>query len=293
MSKRRGNGEDSIYKDGDRWRGAISLGYSEDGRRIRKKVSGRTRAEVVRKLKELREAVDAGVVPDDQITVKAFLERWVAVNLPGTVAESTEDDYGDMVRLHLVPALGRKKLSKLTVADVDRLWNAKREAGYAANSRRNMRNVLRRALAQAEKEGLVTRNVAALSAAPRTAQREGRTLTLDQAKNLLKSVEGHRYGGAITVALAYGLRRGEVLGLRWENLDWEAGTLRLTHAVKRIKERDRSSGRKTRIVLSELKTARSRRTLVLTPEIMSKLRKHHAEQAEARLALGESGRITG
>ncbi|WP_339156569.1 tyrosine-type recombinase/integrase [Actinomadura luteofluorescens] len=288
MTKRRGNGEDSIYRDGDRWRGAVSVGYDDKGRRVRKKVSGRTRAEVARKLKEVREAVDTGTVPDDRITVKAFLERWVSVNLPGTVAESTEDDYADMVRLHLVPALGRKKLNKLTVAEVDRLWNAKREAGYAANSRKNMRNVLRRALAQAEREGLVARNVAALSAAPRAAQREGRTLTLDQAKDLLRSVESHRYGGAITIALAYGLRRGEVLGLLWRNLDWEARTLRLTHAVKRIKDRDKNSGRKTRIVLSELKTAKSRRTLVLTPEIVSKLRALHAEQAKARLALGEA-----
>ncbi|MGI5204496.1 hypothetical protein ACQEU6_23305 [Spirillospora sp. CA-108201] len=151
MTRRRGNGEDSIYRDGDRWRGAVSVGYDDKGRRTRKKVSGRTRAEVARKLKEVREAVDTGTVPDDRITVKAFLERWVSVNLPGTVAESTEDDYGDMVRLHLVPALGRKKLNKLTVAEVDRLWNAKRGAGYGANSRKNMRNVLRRALAQAER----------------------------------------------------------------------------------------------------------------------------------------------
>ncbi|MEV4672134.1 site-specific integrase [Actinomadura sp. NPDC049382] len=83
----------------------------------------------------------------------------------------------------------------------------------------------------------------------------------DQAKDLLKSVESNRYGGAITIALAYGLRRGEVLGLRWQNLDWEAGTLRLTHAVKRIKERDKSSARKTRVVLSELKTAKARLAL--------------------------------
>lgn len=66
----------------------------------------------------------------------------------------------------------------------------------------------------------------------------------------------HRNGGAITISLAYGLHRGEVLGLRWQNLDWEAGTLRLTHAVKRIKERDKSSGRKTRVALGELKTAK-------------------------------------
>jgi integrase len=65
-----------------------------------------------------------------RLTVQAFLDRWLTVNLPGTVAASTEDSYVEMVRLHLIPALGRRRLAKLTVADLDRLWKAKRDAGY-------------------------------------------------------------------------------------------------------------------------------------------------------------------
>jgi integrase len=92
MTGRRGNGEDSVYRDGDRWRGAVSLGYDANGRRIRKKVSGRTRAETVEKLRKLRQQVDTGIVPNDRLTVGAFLDRWLSVNIPGTIAESTEDD---------------------------------------------------------------------------------------------------------------------------------------------------------------------------------------------------------
>ncbi|MWA01559.1 tyrosine-type recombinase/integrase [Actinomadura sp. LD22] len=287
MTKRRGNGEDSIYKDGDRWRGAIHLGYDDKGRRVRKKVSGRTRAEVAEKLRKLRKLVDAGTVPDDKVTVKAFLDRWLAHSLPGTVAESTEDDYHDTVRLHLAPALGRKKLAKLTVLDVDKLWQAKRDAGYSANSIRIMRTVLRKALTQAEREGILPRNVAALSAAPHVVAKEGRTLTIDQAKALLDTVAGHRFDVAIMLALAYGLRRGEVLGLHWAAVDWDAGTVRLTHSVKRIKDRDKASGRKTRLVVGELKTPKSRRTLVLTPQLVTKLRTLHTRQAKAKIAAGE------
>jgi hypothetical protein len=131
-----------IYRDGGRWRGAVSLGYDSSGNRVRKKVSGRTRAETVDKLRKLRQQVDTGVVPNDRLMVGAFLDRWLAVNVPGTVAESTEDDYNDTVRLHLQPALGRKQLTRLTVADVDKLWKGKREAGYSANSVRIMRTAI-------------------------------------------------------------------------------------------------------------------------------------------------------
>jgi integrase len=287
LSKRRGGGEDSIYKDGDRWRGAISLGYDATGHRVRKKVSGRTRAEVVEKLRTLRQQVDSGVVPDHRLTVQDFLDRWLTVNLPGSVAEATEDSYVDTVRLHLVPALGRKQLAKLTVAELDNLWKAKRDAGYSSNSVRIMRTVLRRALGQAEREGIVTRNVARLSTPQRIRARPGRALTVDQARQLLDAAVGYRFEAAVMLALTYGLRRGEVLGLHWSALDWEAGTLGVTHGVRRIKDRDASSGRRTRLVIGEVKTPKSRRTLALTPEMVAMFRQHRVRQAEAQMAAGE------
>src|SRR4051812_9058319 len=88
--------------------------------------------------------------------------------------------------------------------------------------------------------------------------------------------------------LAYGLRRGEALGLRWDRLDWSAATVVVTHSVKRIKNTDAASRRRTRLVVSELKTRKSRRTLYLTPELMEILRRHRSRQAEERLAAGEA-----
>jgi len=286
MTRRRASGEDSIYRDGDRWRGAVSLGYDERGNRVRKKVSGRTRAEVVEKLRRLRQQVDSGVITDDKLTVQDFLDRWLTVNLPGSVAEATEDSYADTVRLHLVPALGRKQLAKLTVADLDKLWKAKRDAGYSSNSVRIMRTVLRRALGQAEREGIVTRNVARLSTPQRIRSRPGRALTVDQARRLLDAAAGYRFEAAVVLALTYGLRRGEVLGLHWSALDWKAATLAVTHSVRRIKDRDTSSDRRTRLMVGELKTPKSRRTLALTPEMVAMFRQHRIRQAEAQMAAG-------
>ena len=203
-----------MYLDGDRWRGAASLGYGPDGRRIRKKVSGATKTEVLRKLRDLRFELNASLpVPDDRLTVAGFLDRWLTGSLPGQVSEKTLDSYADTVRLHIAPSLGRKVLRKLTVADVDQLLAWKRDAGYSANTVRIIRAVLRRALKQAEREGLVSRNAAALSVAVRVRSDEGRALSVDQARALLDQVKGSREEPLLTVMLAFGLRRGEALGL--------------------------------------------------------------------------------
>ena len=286
---RRGRGEDSIYQDGDRWRGAASFGYGPDGRRVRKKVSGATKGEVMRKLRDLRAEMDLRLaIPDDRLTVAAFLNRWVTRSLPGQVSDRTLDSYADTVRLHLAPSLGRKALRKLAVSDVDEFIAWKRETGYSENSVRIFRAVLRRALRQAEREGLVARNVAALSAAPRVRSDEGRALSVAQAQGLLAEVRGTRHEALMTVVLAFGLRRGEALGLHWSALEWETATLKVTHGVKRVQVRTAGSERRTRLVVGELKTPRSRRTLFLTPQIVELLRRHRVRQAEDRIAVGEA-----
>jgi integrase len=137
----------------------------------------------------------------------------------------------------LKPSLGRKVLRKLTVSDVDQLLAWKRNAGYSANTVRIIRAVLRCALRQAEREGLVSRNAAGLSTAPRVRSDEGRALSVDQARALLERVKGTREEPLLTVMLAFGLRRGETLGLHWSALDWDAATLKVTHAVKRVRDR--------------------------------------------------------
>ena len=212
------------------------LPWLPDGRRIRKKVSGATKAEVLPKLRDLRIELNAGLpVPEDPLTVAQFLDRWLTASLPGQATEKTLDSYTDMVGLHMAPSLGRKVLRKLTVSDVDQLLVWKRNAGYSANTVGIIRAVLRRALKQAEREGLVSRNAAALSAPPRVRSDEGRALSVDQARILLDQVRGTRDEPLLTVMLAFGLRRGEALGLHWSALDWKAGTLGVTHGVKRVK----------------------------------------------------------
>ena len=288
---RRPAGDGSVYKAPDgRWRGVVDLGWI-DGKRRRKYVSAATQARALEKLRQAQRAAESGVVSDDRITVEQFLDRWLRVNLAGSVAGSTMDDYADTVRLHLKPDLGRKRLSQLSVADVDTLWAAKRAAGYKPNSIRIMRAVLRKALAQAEREGVLRRNVAALSQAPRLSQPEGRSLTIEQARTLLDTAAGDRLEAAYLLLLSYGLRRGELLGLAWADFDAVARTLAVRQSVKRRKPSDGGDGSfpgavVERIELSELKTRRSRRVLYLTPGIVAALGSHAIRQQDERAAAG-------
>lgn len=286
---RRGWSEDSIYQDGDRWRGAISLGLTADGRRKRIKVSGNTKADVVVKLKEVHRSLDSGAEsPTSRLTVGAYLDRWIE-GIPGRVEPSTAADYADTVRLHLKPGLGSKVLTKLSVSEVNALWASKRKAGYSGNSIRIMRTVLRSALHQAEREGLLVRNVAALSDPPRIGQSEGRSLTVAEARSLLDAANDDRLEALYAITLTFGLRRGEALGLSWSDIDLDAGLVHVRRQLRRERltiEEQQDSERRTHLVLRDLKTKRSRRTLHLAPALDAVLRSHRARQAKERLVAG-------
>ncbi|WP_315093226.1 tyrosine-type recombinase/integrase [uncultured Cellulomonas sp.] len=294
MAERRAPGEASVYREGNVWRGQVDLGRGIDGKRRRKKLTGRTRAEVVLKIRALQQDIATNKAPKSQrLTVAAFLDRWVNLTLPGSVADSTLDSYANTVRLHIRPALGHHVLSQLTVQHVDELLAGKRAAGYKPSSVVLMRTVLRRALKTAEREGLVDRNVAGLSTPPRLRRAPGRTLTIDEAHRLLDEIQGHRLEALFILMLTFGLRRGEALGLKWANLDSTRLTLRVTHGVKRVKNHRGGDNHRTMLVLGELKTARAVRTLYLSPDVVTALERHRERQDNEREHLGRAWTETG
>ncbi len=209
---RRGPGEGSIYRrQNGLWVGSVDLGLI-DGKRKRRWVYGQSQGEVRDKLRSLQRVVASGAMPAPaNLTVGRFLDTWLHEFLPGTVSPRTEDIYANIVRTYLVPTVGSTKLGKLTPADVSRMLASLERCGYAPETRRKARAVLRRALRRAEQEGIVSRNVAAIADGPKVPHREGRTLTPDQAKTFLGAVKGNRLEAAYVVALALGLRRGELL----------------------------------------------------------------------------------
>jgi integrase len=252
---RRGKGEGTLYQRPDgTWRAMIDLGWQDGRRRIRRSVSGATRREVVERLKEARRAMDAGLQPtSDRLTVGAYLEDWLDATRE-TVRPSTWQRYRGMVRTHHLPRLGRLSLTKLTPGDVERML---RDMPGSPRTRHHARAVLRTALARAVAHGLILRNPAALAAPPRVEHREIEAWDAPQVRAFLDGIRGHRLEALFTVAVVTGLRQGELLGLRWSDVDLSAGTLTVRHALQCVDGR---------LQLVETKTPRSRRTVPL-PEL--------------------------
>jgi integrase len=166
---RRGNNEGTIFRRADgRWTAGLSDGYNSAGRPKRVYVYGRTRAEVAEKLRGMQQRRDQGrPLVDKQTRLSNFLEDWITSTLPTTVRPSTAASYADQLKRHVIPVLGSIALGKLTPVDVQKWMNDKLEDGLSPRTVQYQHAILRRALAQAERWGLVGRNAAALVQAPR------------------------------------------------------------------------------------------------------------------------------
>jgi integrase len=275
---RRGPHEGSIHQRNDgRWVGSVHVGWV-DGRRVRKHVLSRTRAEAADKLDALlRAAREQRPIPDQRAKVGTFLRTWLDEVAKPTIRASTYDSYRDIVELHLVPGLGRITLAKLTPADVQAFLNRKRDGGLSPRRVEMLHAVLRRALRTAEEWGMVSRNVAKLAKPPRVPRHEISPLTPEQAQRLIEHPSEDRLRALWITALGTGCRQGEALGLRWEDVDLEAGRLRVCHTLARIEGK---------LVLLEPKTERSRRTVMLPDVVVAALQAHRTRQRMERLVAG-------
>jgi integrase len=275
---KRGQNEGSIYRrDDGRWVAQVNVGYM-DGKRKRKYLYGDTRREVAEQIKAvLRDQQQGLPIAAERQTVAQFFERWLADVAKPSVRPMTYRSYAQIVRLHIVPALGRHQLAQLGPQHVQALLNAKLEAGLSPRTVQYIRAVLRRALGQALKWGLTPRNVAMLVDPPRSVRHEIQPLDPAQAARFLEAARGDRLEALYRVALSLGLRQGEILGLRWADVNLDTAALRVQVQLQRIDKRPQ---------LVELKTRQSRRTIAMPPALVTQLRTHRARQLEERLRLG-------
>lgn len=273
--RRRSRGEGAIIetKDG-RLRGRILLPHPDGTRTVTRWVSGRTRAEIVRKFDDLRREAAAGFPTGE--TTGEYLARWI-VAVRARLRASTHREYARHVADYWQP-LAETPLTRLTAAHVERVMAGLLERGLSAQTVRHARSTLRRALHDAQRDGLVNRNVAALAHPPRADRREMRALTAAEVGRLLAATADDPLGPLYALAVGSGLRAGELCGLRWSDVDLPARSL----VVRRSMARAHGGGYE----LAEPKTARSRRTVMLPAVAVDGLRRQKARQAADKLAAG-------
>lgn len=269
---RRANGEGSIYqrKDG-RWTGAVYV-LNREGGRQRRQVYGRTRAEVAGKVADLlslnRKHIPAAPV---EVTVQQYAESWLERLGSSGLKPATVSNYRWVLGRHVLPHIGRHRLVALTPQHVRTLLLAVSETGVSTRTVQLSRAVLRSMLADAERDQLIHRNVAALVKGPRVEREEVVPWTAAEAGQFLTSLEGHRLRPLFAVGVALGLRKGELLALRWQDVDLDVGVLRVRATVQRL-------GKGVGLVTGSPKTARSRRTLPLPRVLVDALREHRRAQ---------------
>lgn len=277
--KKRGYGEGTIFqrKEDGMYVGRLPIGADMNGKQHTKTVYGKTYDEAVAKLDDVLQSLALGLVvtSKDQTTAQ-FLKAWLEDTVKPTLAPRTYDDYAETVNRHVAPHIGHIVLAKLTPQDVQRMI-----AGVTKSISPQMavrcRRTLRAALTRAMKWGYIARNVAALTDAPKVVQREMTALAPADARKLLAAVQGDRLEALYTVALALGLRQGEALGLRWQDVNLDGGTLTVRYQLQRV------DGKPT---LVEPKTVKSCRTLSLPTIVVDALRRHRIRQLEERLWAG-------
>ena len=269
---RRGHGDDSIYFDAvkQRWTGAVSLGYTPDGtRRVRRKVTGKTKTEVKDKLKTLRREMDAGIHSSPSYTMALCIEDWLSQGLT-RLSPSTVANYRYLAG-HAISKLGAVKLRDLTARHVQKAL-MDLSGSLSTRSLRLVHQVIERAIRHAQAADLVGRNVASLVDAPEgKGGRPSRSLTLDQAVAVLEAAEQSPLHAYVVLSLLAGLRTEELRSLPWADVNLDAGTLAVYRSV-------RASG--------DTKTPKSRRVLKLPIKAVDALNDQRVQQVAARLKAG-------
>ena len=280
MARKRANGEGTIKQRSDgRWEGQYSIGYT------RKSVYGKTQEEVRKKLNKIHNDIDNDLyIEDTKILASEWLKVWLYEHKKLTIKQKTFENYEILVNTHLMPAFPKIKLKELKTNHVQRFINDKIKSGLSDRTVKYIVTLLSCALEQAVKNDMINKNVSkAVTLPKKTAKKEKRILDRQEQEKLLSILENERMGVAIILTLMIGLRRGELLALRWSDFDKEKGHLHIRQNLSRLKGEDG----KSHLTFTTPKTKSSNRTITLLPEITAKLNAHKKAQTLEKFKVGQ------
>jgi integrase len=270
----------SVTKKGSRWYVILDLGRDETGKRKRKWHGGyATKREAERVQAKLVHDLDTGMYSEpSRAKVAQYLTDWLAAK--PNLAQTTREGYHRELK-RIIKHLGERRLKDLTPGAIKGFYRELTAAGYAPKSVRNTAGVLHKALADAVGDGALPRNPADRLELPQSGRPETQTWSADELARFLSHVESDRLYAAWVVLCSTGMRRSELLGLRWRNVDLEAGTAAITDTVVMANNRPK-------LRLGETKSRRSRRVIALDTATITVLREHKACQNIERLRAGEA-----
>ncbi len=266
MAKKRAHGEGSIFFSDSRklWVAEIYV----DGKKKRKysKQQQTVKAWLLSQRDSIR---DGTFVKKENVTLGVFLDAYVADVAAHTLRPKTLEVYKYLIRLHIKPTLGHLRLSDLRPDHVQKLYSEKLKAGLSRRTTKFIHAVLHKALEQAVRWGLVARNILDLVDAPVVKRKTPAVWDVDQAKKFLEHVKPDRFYPIYALAIATGMREGEILGVHYEDIQWAAGTLHVRHAVQYLAGQG--------VILTEPKTDNAKRTIKV-PEFAMQVLKEHAKR---------------
>lgn len=271
---KRANGEGSIYKRADgRWCATISV---EGGRR--KAFYGETRREVARKKDAaLKARADGLPTVGERQTTANYLKSWLA-SMKTTLRPNTLASYEASLRKHVIPRVGSVALARLTPQHVQRVYAECLADGLSPSTVHRLHAILHKALDQATRWGLAQRNVAHLVKSPQPTHHEMATLSAEEVRAVIDAARGDRFEALYVLAVTTGMRQGELLALRWRDVNLDAGAVQVRATMQRTAE--------TGMTFSEPKTSGSRRHVSITKAAAAALHRHRTAQAAERLRMG-------
>jgi integrase len=277
--RERGNGQGTVAprrNKAGKVIGFVGAFFGPDGKRHW--VSAKIKTECWRKLNIAMTDADRGILPGPaNLTVEQYLTSWLAHSVKGTVSRATYDGYSRDVNHHIIPDLGRRKLKELIPGDIRRLYCKMAEKGLKDRSIEYVHTTLRKSLKAAVVDKLITHNptdgVKPIKT-PTGAAKESKALDSSQVKVLLEAASESRFEALYVVAIHTGLRRGELLGLKWTDVDLDAGTLTVRHSLD-------VDG-----TFKAPKNRGARRTLKVTHRALDALKAHKVRQNAERLQAG-------
>lgn len=290
MATKKSNGEGTIYhqKDKNRWRGALTIGRNEEGKLIRKQFYGKTKKEVLDKMTDYKYKHNNNLLPsDDKITVGEYAHLWLFKFKYNQLKPASFSRYEDIVRLYIKNSqISNIKLKDLRAIDLQNYYNIlSKKENITPNIIHNTNKILKAILSQAVKEGFILRNYCDLVNLPKlTKQTKINYLTREEQEKFLNACKGHRFETLFYLALYTGMRIGEILGLTWDNIDFENNIIHVKQSLRYADVVEEDGTKTTKILLQTPKTLSSVRDIPIPLKLTQLLKDYKKTYNKNKIA---------